>query len=48
MSAIKGLEACYVAVVVLQILYTGICFFHRSRDFDDLTDLENKHLRYRL
>ncbi|OJJ50264.1 hypothetical protein ASPZODRAFT_149629 [Penicilliopsis zonata CBS 506.65] len=64
MSAIKALETCYAACVVLQIIYTGTCWMqnrHRDRmgyhaqaedeareGFSDLTDMENKHFRYRL
>lgn len=65
-SAIKGLETCYAACIVLQIVYTAYSFIqNRQRDrmgfttdrdeedkaregFDDLTDWENKHFRYRL
>ncbi|GAD97578.1 major Facilitator Superfamily protein [Paecilomyces variotii No. 5] len=64
MSAIKGLETCYAAFVVLQIIYMSICFLqNKNRDrqgyhaqdeqearegFEDLTDWENQHFRYRL
>lgn len=63
-SAIKGLETCYAACVVMQIVYMGYSFLqNRRRDqmgfhvqdedearegFEDLTDWENKHFRYRL